>query len=92
VLQASFMLPPMGYAILMARARSGFAAVPTQAIFKEILPYVSVVALFVAIVFAVPKAVHWLDKPQPIVQESDKPSEADIVRQMEEMGKQVAPN
>jgi TRAP-type mannitol/chloroaromatic compound transport system permease large subunit len=88
VLQLSFLLPPLGYAVLMARARSGFAVTPTAAIFKAIWPYALIVWAQAAIVFIAPSVVHQLDATQKVVHESSTPSENEVVKMMEDMARQ----
>jgi TRAP-type mannitol/chloroaromatic compound transport system permease large subunit len=85
VLQLSFLIPPMGYAVLMARARAGFAAVPMAVLVRALAPYVLLQALVIAAVFAWPASVHLLDPPQPAGQQGAPLSEQDIIRQMEQM-------
>ncbi len=88
VLQLSFLLPPMGYAVLMARSRSGFAAVSHGAIFRQIAPYAAVLLLLIAMVWLKPALVHQLDKPQAAPQPVDAASQADIIQKIQEMGLQ----
>jgi TRAP-type mannitol/chloroaromatic compound transport system permease large subunit len=90
VLQLSFLLPPMGYAILMARSRSGMPAVPTMALLRSLAPFLLAQACVASLVFVWPRAAHLLDEhataPGPGL---SKPSDEDIVRQMEEMARQA---
>ena len=53
ILQASFLLPPFGYAVLMARSRS-HQKVGTRALAMALLPYVAAQLLVVAAVIAFP--------------------------------------
>jgi TRAP-type mannitol/chloroaromatic compound transport system permease large subunit len=92
VLQLSFLLPPMGYAVLMARSRSGLPRVPTTALMRALAPFLLAQLLVAATVFAWPRAVHLLDEAAvAAVPGAAKPSDEDIVRQMEDMARQ-APN
>ncbi|MDB5872873.1 MAG: hypothetical protein JWQ07_2315 [Ramlibacter sp.] len=92
VLQLSFLLPPMGYAVLMARSRSGLPRVATSDLLRALAPFVAAQLLVAVCVFAWPRAVHLLDAAVPAAAPgSAAPTEQDIVRQMEEMGRQVAP-
>jgi TRAP-type mannitol/chloroaromatic compound transport system permease large subunit len=90
VLQLSFLLPPMGYAVLMARSRSGLPRVATGALLRALAPFVLAQVCVTSVVFAWPHAAHLLDDavvaPAP---GTAKPSEEDIVRQMEEMARQA---
>ncbi len=81
VLQLSFLIPPMGYAVMMARASSAHA-VSNHSLVRALVPYVLVQLALVATVFAAPWVVHQLDATAvPVVQDSDQ----DIERQMQEM-------
>ncbi len=88
VLQLGFILPPMGYAVLMARAHSGFAQVATKPLLKALWPYASVTLAVIAIVFIVPSVVHGLDDAAAPVASASPASDQDIVRQMEDMARQ----
>jgi len=81
VLQLSFLIPPMGYAVMMARARAT-EAVSGRRLVRALAPYVLVQLALVVAVFVLPWVVHQLDAPVPVVAQD---SEADIVRQMQEM-------
>jgi TRAP-type mannitol/chloroaromatic compound transport system permease large subunit len=81
VLQLSFLIPPMGYAVMMARA-SAAQAVSNRHLVRALAPYVLVQLALVAAVFAAPWVVHQLDATVvPVVQDSEQ----DIERQMQEM-------
>jgi TRAP-type mannitol/chloroaromatic compound transport system permease large subunit len=81
VLQLSLLIPPMGYAVMMARASSA-PAVSNRSLLRALAPYVLVQLALVATVFASPWVVHQLDAAVvPVVQDSDQ----DIERQMQEM-------
>ena len=90
VLQLGFLLPPMGYAVIMARAYGGFASVRTGILAKALLPYLLVQVLVIAAVLIAPAMVHLLDGP--VAASGGAPvSEQDIVRQMEDMARQLPP-
>lgn len=91
VLQLSFLIPPMGYAVLMARARAGLGQVATPLILKALLPFVLVQCFVTAIVFVAPWTVHQLDAPALTSSEAAPLSTQDIERQMDEMGRQDEP-
>lgn len=81
VLQLSFLVPPMGYAVLMARA-SATQPVRFAPLARAIAPFVVVQLLVLAGVFLLPQTVHQLDaKTLPVVVDSEQ----DIERQMKEM-------
>ncbi len=92
LLQLSFVLPPMGYAVLMARAQAAKngLSTPLNRIFRQILPYASVVIAQAAIIFVAPSFVHLLDKPTHNLQ-ANPLSDAEIVRQMQDMADKAAP-
>jgi len=91
VLQMSFLLPPLGYAVLMARSRSGLPRVETSTLLPALLPYVLAQVLVASVVFAWPGAAHLLDGPAaPRGAGAPAPSDADIIRQIEEMGREAA--
>ena len=88
VLQLSFLVPPLGYALLMTRSRSGLPAVPTAALLAALLPFLGVIVLVAVTVFAWPGSVHWMDAPEPARgpgSAEKPPSDEEIVRQMKEM-------
>jgi TRAP-type mannitol/chloroaromatic compound transport system permease large subunit len=88
VLQLSFLLPPMGYAVLMAHSRSGLPRVATGALFRALAPFLVAQLCVAALVFAWPRAAHLLDEPAAVQPPgTTKSSDADIVRQMEEMAR-----
>jgi TRAP-type mannitol/chloroaromatic compound transport system permease large subunit len=88
VLQLSFLVPPLGYALLMTRSHSGLPAVPTVALMAALLPFLGVIVLVAAAVFAWPGSVHWLDAPASMLapgSDEKPPSDEEIVRQIREM-------
>jgi len=97
VLQCSFLLPPLGYAVLMARARSGCAQVPTIALLRAIAPFIAAQLLVTVTVLAQPAFVHGFDEPAALGSAASPPSEEDVTRQLREMAPSdaetpVAPN
>lgn len=81
VLQLSFLVPPMGYAVLMARA-SAHQPVRFAPLARAMAPFVWVQLLVLASVFLLPQTVHQLDaKTVPAVVDSEQ----DIEQQMKEM-------
>jgi TRAP-type mannitol/chloroaromatic compound transport system permease large subunit len=88
VLQLSFLVPPLGYALLMTRSHSGLPAVPTAALLAALLPFLGVIVLVAVTVFAWPRSVHWMDAPEPARgpgSAENPPSDEEIVRQIKEM-------
>ncbi|WP_395684823.1 TRAP transporter large permease subunit [Caenimonas koreensis] len=97
VLQMSFLLPPMGYAILMARATSHLPSVGNRDLLRSLAPFVAVQLIAIVTVFAAPQVVHMLDRPNARLAAdrpagTQAPSDADIARQMEEMAQQPEPS
>ena len=90
VLQLSFLIPPMGYAVLMARSRSGLAQVATARLVKALLPFILAQLALTVIVFALPSMVHLLDAPATAITSEAPASAQDIERQMEEMAREPA--
>ena len=91
VLQLSFLIPPMGYAVLIARARSGLQAVATGTLIKALLPYILVQCAVTAVVFVVPWTVHQLDAPSSTAADTQPMSEQELERRMQEMVQQNEP-
>lgn len=85
MLQTSFLIPPMGYAVLMVRSRGGLGATATSAIVKSLLPFILVQLAVTVCVFAFPPIVHVLDAPRPAASSQPATSDEDIVKQMREM-------
>lgn len=91
VLQLSFLIPPMGYAVLIARARAGLGAVAMAALLRALLPFVVVQCAVTVLVFAAPWTVHRLDAAAPVVSGTAPESEQDIEQQMRDMAQQAEP-
>ena len=85
VLQLSFLVPPMGYAVLMARSRSGLPAISSRRLLAALWPMLLVQVTLTAAVFAFPAAVHWLDEPAPATSTQAPMADDEITRQMKEM-------
>ena len=85
VLQTSFLIPPMGYAVLMVRSRGGLAAASTPQIVKSLLPFILVQFAMTVGVFALPQIVHLLDPPKAAASGEPAKSEEDIINQMKAM-------
>ena len=88
VLQVSFLLPPMGYAVLMARAMSGLPRVDARPLLSALAPFVGAQLVVAATVFAWPAIVHLLDAPAPAASTQPAATEDDIARQMKDMSPQ----
>ena len=65
-LQASFILPPLGYSVLMARGRIR-TEVTTGALTRALLPYLGAQLLVFALVLMQPGLVHMLSPQAPLL-------------------------
>ena len=63
VLQLGFLLPPLGYAVLMTRALSGLAPMSLGSLVRGLAPYLAVPLLVLVAAFGWPALVHLLDGP-----------------------------
>jgi TRAP-type mannitol/chloroaromatic compound transport system permease large subunit len=81
-LQLSFLIPPMGYAVMIARSQSSAGWQPMRQLLPALLPFAAMQLAVLVMVFAVPQAVHLLDPPAT---QTERASDADIVLQMQEM-------
>ena len=91
VLQLSFLIPPMGYAVLIARSRSGLQAVATRTLIKALMPYILVQCAVTALVFVLPWTVHQLDAPTSTAADAQPMSEQELESRMQEMVRQNEP-
>ena len=84
-LQLSFLLPPMGYAVMLARGNMA-PALRNAALLRALLPFLLALVAVIAVVFCLPAAVHQLDAPVVLNAPSyATESDADLVRRMQEM-------
>ena len=77
VLQASFLLPPLGYAVMMAR-RTAPRFVSTGHLMQALAPFVAAQLLVLALVAAFPSLVHLTEsaaKPPPVVMPVEEPQD-----------------
>ena len=77
ILQASFLIPPFGYAVLMARSRTG-SRVRTTALARALLPFVAAQLAVLALVASFP-SVLWRDAP-PVT--ASQPLSDDAMRKL----------
>jgi len=91
VLQLSFVVPPMGYAVLMARNQGAGNGVTTAQLASQLWPYLLAQCAVVILVFASPQLVHLLDTPAPAVA-APAVNPADLDQQMRDMADQTGPN
>ena len=89
ILQASFLVPPFGYAVLMARATLD-STVGTRELARALAPYVAAQALVLGLVIAFP-AMLWRDA-SPSAENAIPKSGAALERMLEEqLDAQTAP-
>jgi TRAP-type mannitol/chloroaromatic compound transport system permease large subunit len=86
ILQASFLVPPFGYAVLMARGRIA-TRVPTVALARALLPYLAAQMLVLALVIVFP-GVLWRDEsaaaPASATPASDEKAREMFEKQLQE--------
>jgi TRAP-type mannitol/chloroaromatic compound transport system permease large subunit len=87
VLQLGFLLPPMGYAVILARAQAAEPRPKGGALLRALLPFLMAQVLVMALVFGLPGVVHLLDA-SPRASTEAPATEQDIVRQLEDMARQ----
>ncbi len=63
-LQASFLVPPVGYAIMMARSAEP-ESFPVKSLVRALAPFLSVPAFVVMLTLAFPQLTHLLDRARP---------------------------
>ena len=73
-LQASFLLPPFGYALMMVRGALKPAA-PFRAFLKALAPFLLAQWLLLIVILAFPRLVHFLDNAKA-PQRDDRPAAA----------------
>lgn len=84
VLQAGFLLPPFGYALVLARGQT-VPRPPLRAVALALAPYLALLALVLAAAMAWPASTHWL-RDAPEAAAAQAPMDADTVdRLMREM-------
>jgi TRAP-type mannitol/chloroaromatic compound transport system permease large subunit len=89
VLQLSFLIPPMGYAVMMARSRSGLVNTSVGRTMRALLPFILVQCTVTALVFLMPLTVHQLDAAPDAVQAPV--SAEDLNQQMRDMATKEEP-
>lgn len=87
VLQLSFLLPPLGYAVMIARAHQA-QPVGSVALVRALAPFLLVQVLAIGVVFAFPQVVHGMDPPRD---ETAPLSDEEVTRMMMEQAAPDAP-
>jgi TRAP-type mannitol/chloroaromatic compound transport system permease large subunit len=88
VLQLSFLIPPMGYAVMMARSRSTLTNTSIWLTLRALLPYIVVQCAMTTLVFLAPWTVHQLDPAAPATSDQTPLSTQDLDQQMRDMADQ----
>jgi len=86
VLQAGFLLPPLGYAVVMARRTMAVAA-PLGALARALAPQLVAQALVVALLLAWPRLVHWSD--EPVASAAPPMSDSEVERLLDEAARRT---
>jgi TRAP-type mannitol/chloroaromatic compound transport system permease large subunit len=89
VLQLSFLIPPMGYAVMMARSRSGLVNFSIWHTVVALLPYIVAQCTVTLVVFLNSGTLHQLDATPTAV--SAPVSAEDLDQRMREMSEQASP-
>jgi TRAP-type mannitol/chloroaromatic compound transport system permease large subunit len=83
VLQLSFLIPPLGYAVMMARSRSGLVNTSVWYTLRALLPYLVMQCAVTLAVFLAPWTLHQLDAQPELLQAPV--SEEDLNQRMRDM-------
>ncbi|MBI3452796.1 MAG: TRAP transporter large permease subunit, partial [Rhodospirillales bacterium] len=91
-LQASFLIPPVGYAVMMARTTMA-ERVPTGALVRALVPFLGAQALVLALTLAFPQLAH-LAQPQSTMASRAVPllSDDDVRREFDSIVPQLPEN
>ena len=84
VLQVGFLLPPFGYAVVLARGQNP-PRTPLAALAGELLPYLGWLACVMALVIAAPQITRWLRASAPTLESQRALGGDDVERLMREM-------
>lgn len=90
VLQAGFLVPPLGYALLMARSAGGLPAIRPRVLLGAVAPYLAVQLLVGTAVYTAPRLVHLLDAPAA-ANTAPAASEEEVKSRMRDMSPPPSP-
>ena len=90
VLQASFLAPPLGYAVMMARGATG-ATDSTAVLSRALLPYLAAQLVVLGIAFAAPQLAHILDAPLSERGAIAAPSDEDLRKEIDDQQSEPLP-
>ena len=89
-LQMSFLVPPLGYAVMIARAQSP-NALPTSAIARALAPYLACQVLVLLMVFSLPRLVHGLDAATVVTPALSSEQVDDAIESLLQQGRSARP-
>ncbi|MGJ7532577.1 MULTISPECIES: TRAP transporter large permease subunit [unclassified Variovorax] len=84
VLQAGFLLPPFGYALVLARGQVS-PRPPVAAVARALAPYLAVLATVTALVMALPETTRWLRTSPTALAPAEPMNDEAVDRLMREM-------
>ncbi|MFS2099084.1 TRAP transporter large permease subunit [Variovorax sp. Varisp85] len=84
VLQAGFLLPPFGYALVLARGQAA-PRPPVAAVARALAPYLAVLATVTALVMALPATTRWLRTSPTALAPAEPMNDEAVDRLMREM-------
>jgi TRAP-type mannitol/chloroaromatic compound transport system permease large subunit len=84
VLQAGFLLPPFGYALVLARGQVA-PRPPVAAVARALAPYLAVLATVTALVMALPETTRWLRTSPTALAPAEPMNDEAVDRLMREM-------
>lgn len=86
VLQLSFLIPPMGYAVLMVQNNSGLDRPPVRLLLRRVAPYALVQLMVMAAIFTFPQLSNLLAGEHASLVELDDTMLDDAMEMMRNMG------
>lgn len=89
-LQASFLVPPTGYAVMMARSAIGQNA-PLRSLARALAPYLAAQLIVLALVVAVPPLAHLAQPEAAVVSPAEKVDDDTARKRFNDMLKLPAP-
>jgi TRAP-type mannitol/chloroaromatic compound transport system permease large subunit len=91
ILQASFLVPPMGYAVMLARGPGLWPAVTTRQMGRAVAPYLAAQGAVLLGVLLWPGLVHRFDPAEASLAPAHVESQAEITQRMIDMAKEADP-
>jgi TRAP-type mannitol/chloroaromatic compound transport system permease large subunit len=87
VLQAGFLLPPFGYAVVLARGQQQPRS-PLGALAAALAPYLAWLAFVMAVVITVPQTTRWLRTSPPTLESNGAVGHEDVEQLIRDMSPQ----